>query len=328
MGWEAIKGQDRVITLLRRAIERERLPHAYLFLGPEGVGKKLAALALAQVVNCAEAGTDFCGRCPSCRKISKGLHPDVVLLEPQEGGSIKIEHIRRLQQEIAYKPFEGRVKVWIIDQAERLTLQAANCLLKTLEEPPAHSLLILVAAQAAALLPTVVSRCQQVNFLRLKPPVLKQLLLAQGIAPEALELGVALAEGGLARVSQGQLEEFWAQREEILEYLQGRRNKFSDVFALGNKLSKQKEQIEQLVRLFSLWYRDLLLLKLGMGSDLLVNQDKFAQLSQQAERMGLSSIQQRLGLIQESFSALRYNANPRLVLEEVLLQLNTKGGTA
>ncbi len=321
MSWEAIKGQDRVITLLRRAIERKRLPHAYLFLGPEGVGKKLVALTLARVLNCAEAGTDSCGHCSSCHKVSKGLHPDVVLLEPQESGSIKIEQIRRLQQEIAYKPFEGRYKIWIIDRAEKLTLQAANCLLKTLEEPPAHSLLILVAAQAAALLPTVVSRCQQVNFLRLNPPVLRELLLAQGVAPEALELGMALAEGGLARVSQEQLEEFWARREEFLEYLQGRRSEFSDVFALGDRLGKQKEQIERLIQLLNLWYRDLLLLKLGLGKDLLINQDKFDQLSQQIEGLGLCSIQQRLGLIQQSFSALRYNANPRLVLEEVFLQL-------
>ncbi len=320
MGWEKIRGQEKAVTLLRHAIERNRLPHAYLFLGSEGVGKKLTALTLAQVLNCAEGGTDFCGRCSGCHKVSNALHPDVVLIEPGDNGSIKIEEVRHLQEKIAYKPFEGRVKVWIIDQAEKLTPQAANCLLKTLEEPPEHSLLILIASQASALLPTVISRCQQVNFARLTASVIKQLLLEQGVAPEVLELGVALADGGLSRVSQEQLEEFRACREEALGYLQGQRGAFEDVFVLSDKLAKNKEQIEQLIQLFNLWYRDLLLLKLGLGKDLLVNQDKFVQLNQQAEGLELPLIQQRLERIQQSFVALQYNANSRLVLENMLLQ--------
>ncbi len=320
MSWAVIKGQKRVLALLRHAIERKRLPHAYLFLGPEGIGKKLTALTLAQALNCSEQDTDF--SCNSCHKISNGTHPDVIVIEPQETGNIKIEEIRQLQEQICYKPFEGRYKIWIIDQAQGLTPQAANCLLKTLEEPPENSIIILIASQPELLLPTVISRCQQVQFERLTPPVLKSLLREQGIAPDSLEMAVALADGGLSKVNREKLDDFYAWREEMLDYLQGQKNTFADVFALGTKLAKNKNQIGQLIQLFNLWYRDLLVLKLGLNTASLVNQDKCSQLHEQAAGLGLPLIQQRLGIIQESFSALGYNANPRMVLENILLKLN------
>ncbi|MBI5788339.1 MAG: DNA polymerase III subunit delta' [Candidatus Schekmanbacteria bacterium] len=160
MGWNQIKGQNRVVKILCRALAQKRLPHAYLFYGIEGVGKKLTALHLAKVVNCRQQTEEPCGICPACHKVDKAIHPDVILIQPEEGESIKIEQIRRLQEEIAYKPFEGYFKVWIIDQADKMTQQAANCLLKTLEEPPASSLIILLAVQEESLLPTIISRCQ------------------------------------------------------------------------------------------------------------------------------------------------------------------------
>lgn len=322
MGWEKIKGQNKVVSLLRHAVARNRLPHAYLFLGPEGVGKKLTALTLAQVINCAEQGRDYCGHCVSCHKVGKGIHPDVVLIEPQDTGKIKIEEVRHLQETIAYKPFEGRYKIWVIDQADKMTLQAANCLLKTLEEPPDNSLIILVASQASALLPTVVSRCQQVKFARLTTSVLRELLVGQGISPEVLELGVALANGSASQISQEQLDDYWAWRDVVINYLQGEESNFAAAFALGEKLAKEKDQIEKLIQLLNLWYRDLLLHKLGLDKYLLINKDKFEELSRQVSRLELPIIQKHLKLIQQSFSALQYNANPRMVLENTLLQLN------
>ena len=323
MGWNRIKGQERVLVLLRRAIEQERLPQAYLFLGPAGVGKKLTALALARALNCAEGGSDFCDHCPACRKIARGVHPDVLLLEAEQGAKIKIEQVRRLQEEIAYKPFEGRWKVWIIDQAQELTAQAANCLLKTLEEPPGHSLLILIAPGSGALLATVVSRCQHVRFSRLSVGVVRELLQEQGITGRDLQLGSALAQGGLSGIDREFLQRFQQQRELMLETLE--RGGISGVFALADKLDKQKEEIEGVLASLNFWYRDLLLLKLDLAADLLVNGDKLPRLRQQAEALEFSCIQERLQSIQQALSELRYNANPRLVLENVLLEINPYG---
>ncbi len=170
MPFRDLFGHRRVLGLLGRAIQTDSLPPSLIFAGPDGVGKRQAAVALAQAVNClapveaSGGGRDACGACTSCRKIDRRLHPDVTLVEPDEGTSIKIEQIRDVVGQTAYRPFEGRSRVVIVDGADLLGDDAQNALLKTLEEPPPRNVFVLVTGRPDALLDTIRSRCCQLRF--------------------------------------------------------------------------------------------------------------------------------------------------------------------
>ncbi|MCK5513533.1 MAG: DNA polymerase III subunit, partial [Deltaproteobacteria bacterium] len=145
MSFKNIKGQDRQINILTNAIKRVTVSHAYLFTGISGIGKGITAIAMAKALNCKAENGDFCGCCISCKKIEHSNHPDIFWIEP-EGDYIKIDQIRRMQERIKYTLYEGKQKVVIIDKVERMNLQSSNCLLKTLEEPPPHTILILLTS--------------------------------------------------------------------------------------------------------------------------------------------------------------------------------------
>ena len=168
-----IVGHRRLLRLLSRSIKSGTLPPSLMFAGPEGVGKRLAAQAIAQTLNCASPTTsdeyeiDACGACPSCRRIARGIHADVLALAPGENGSIKIEQVREAIERTMYRPFEGKRRVTLVDDADALMPAAQNALLKTLEEPPSSSVYILVTSRPDALLATVRSRCSQIRFARL-----------------------------------------------------------------------------------------------------------------------------------------------------------------
>jgi DNA polymerase-3 subunit delta' len=170
MSFRAMSGHRRLLTLIARSIKRDALPPSLLFEGPPGVGKRTAALAVAMAVNCLEPLTDgefewdACGECSSCKKMLKDLHPDVRIIEPGETGNIKVEQVREVIDAAAYRPFEGKRRVVIIDRAEQLGEPAQNALLKTLEEPRPASIFILVSSRPDLLLPTVRSRCSRLRF--------------------------------------------------------------------------------------------------------------------------------------------------------------------
>src|ERR1051325_9968022 len=187
-----ILGQEYALSLLQKALGSTRLGHAYLFYGPSGVGKRLTALQFAKVLSCHGAAVDACDKCTSCHKIDTGNHPDVVVINP-EGTSIRIEHIRTLQRQLSYKPYESQRTVVIIDGCESLTPPAANALLKTLEEPPTSALLLLLTSKKDVLPLTIVSRCQQIPFRPLAPSYIRALLLQQGVDQTTAALAATLA---------------------------------------------------------------------------------------------------------------------------------------
>src|SRR5688500_8160824 len=169
MPFRDVIGHHRLVSLLSRAVARETLPPSLILAGPAGVGKRRVAVAVAEALNCLDPRTgdlerDGCGVCASCRRIGRGVHPDVVTIEPGDSGSIKIEPIREVIDRAGFRPFEGRRRVVIIDEAEAMVPQAQNALLKTLEEPPSASVFLLVSSMPDVLLPTVRSRCPLLRF--------------------------------------------------------------------------------------------------------------------------------------------------------------------
>lgn len=198
VSFRSFVGNGRVLEILRRAVEQDRLPHALIFAGPLGVGKQTLARLLAQHLNCPRPENgEACNTCSSCRKIICGTHPDIRLIQP-EGAFIKIDQVRGLIQEVAYQPFEGRYRVVILDGADQMRAEAQNCLLKTLEEPPSSSILILVTPKPYVLLGTIRSRSRILQFGSIAEDVIeKHLVEKEGRAPEDARLAAVLSNGSL-----------------------------------------------------------------------------------------------------------------------------------
>ncbi len=177
MSLKGIVGQERAIKRLTKSLKEDKVSSSYIFVGNEGTGKKLIAIEFAKAVNCLNLneGMEACDNCHSCNVINKQCCPDLKIVETTKG-SIKIEQIREIRKEIELKPFRSRKKVYIIDQAEKMTLEASNCLLKTIEEPPYYAMIILICSKIDPILPTIVSRCQIVNFGLITSLKIKELL--------------------------------------------------------------------------------------------------------------------------------------------------------
>src|SRR5262245_36109572 len=201
MPFRDIVGHRRLLTAVSGALRRGTLPPSLILSGPEGVGKRLVALSLAQALNCQSIadGPDGCGTCAACSRIARGVHADVLVVEPGDSGTIKIDQVRDIVDRAAYRPFEGRRRVVIVDDADALVVAAQNALLKTLEEPPPSSVFILVTSRPDVLLPTVRSRCPQLRFRPLSADDIAAALMARGHNEAEARAVAATADGSLGR---------------------------------------------------------------------------------------------------------------------------------
>jgi len=276
MAFARILGHPRLRGLLARAVGRRRLPPALLFSGPSGVGKKTLALAVGRALLCEGDDGDACDGCAACSRAARGLHPDAILVEP-DGASIKIEQVRDAVREIAGRPFEGRARAFVFDEAHLVTEQAQNALLKSLEEPPATSHVFLVTASPQALLPTIRSRCQTLRFSPLPQSLLEtHLRETSGLSPDEARLRAALSGGSLGVALAFESEAWRDLRVELLEMLEklGRAGTLGRMDA-AERLSEMDDPILALTALRSL-LRDVAALR--AGSPALLNADVTARL--------------------------------------------------
>ena len=337
MPFRDLIGQARAIRFLHRALMTGRVAHAYLFTGPARVGKRAAALAFAQALNCEagaglkvsnataqpreEAFDDACGVCVSCRKIANGLHPDVQVIEP-DGATVKIEQIRALEADAALVPYEAKWQVFILDRAERMTEQAANAILKTLEEPARGTVFILLTSTVSALLPTVVSRCQIVTFSPLPHGQIEALLREKGMEPSRARLIASLSQGSIERALSPEVASLSATRDLLLEGLgRGLQEGPAALVELAEKLAKDREKLQQHLEILSVWFRDLMVAKVSGRKDWLVNDDRGEEIIRQAEGLPLDAILDGLRAVHTVMDNLTRNANARLSMEDLLLRL-------
>ena len=325
--WPVI-GHEAVIHALARDLAAQRLRHAYLFTGPAAIGKHTLAIAFAQAIQC-EAPDAPCGHCRTCQLIAQQRHPGVHVLLPEVSGKIiktakiRIETVRDLIRQFALKPMEGARRVALLVDFESANAESANALLKTLEEPPGAGILIVTAASPEALLPTIVSRCEHVALRPLPVAQVQAALQARWQAPAAQAELLAQLSGGRLGWAVGMLQDGAAleRRTQHLDTLQTLRSATRrERFNYAESMREDRDAVVEALGLWLTWWRDALLLVHGSRAAI-TNLDRAAELQACASKLdpnrAMRFVEQLLGTLQ----ALNQNANLRLALEALLLQL-------
>lgn len=335
MAFDQIIGQETAVAILRNALRNERLAHAYLFLGPEGVGKRLTALTLAKAMNCQSPPKegDSCEKCSSCLKVNSSNHADVLLLEP-EGEVIKIEQIRSLQRRLHYRPLEGGRRVCLVDSADKMNAAASNALLKTLEEPPDMTHLILVTSRPHLLLPTILSRCQWVKFRPLTSSQIAQILQNEhSLEAEKAYFCASLAGGSAGQaVALSNRVDFQRRLEWVDMFSNLGRKTTAEIFDTCERIAKEEEEVNDLLELWKLWVRDLMVFKVQMENpspptgEGLINHDLRERIAEEAQKYSFDRLDSIFRLIADGQRSIDFKANRQLALENLMLGMKNKSG--
>ncbi|MEJ6952229.1 DNA polymerase III subunit delta' [Natronospora cellulosivora (SeqCode)] len=327
MAFSRVLGQEHAIALLEDQLRGGRIHHAYLFTGKEGVGKKTLASEFVKAIYCLHESGDACEQCLTCRKIEHKNHPDIKYISIDEGESIKIEQIRDLQKDIAYKPYDSSWKVYIIENADKMTGQAANSLLKTLEEPPEYGIIILLAEDIDSLLPTVISRCQQIKVKNLASDLIERKIMDNLGDADRAHLLANIADGSLGQaLSLIEDDDFFNKRQVILETLQELSS--LDAVKLFDKANKWLSFLKEndkfpLFDLILSWYRDIILYNQGYNKAI-VNVDYLEEINKESRFYSTDKLISTIEMINTINGYISKNVRKDLALEVLLLKLRAK----
>lgn len=337
MPFRDIFGHRRVVSLLSRAVARGSVPPSLLFAGPEGVGKRRVAIALAETLNCLQPTTgdglesDACGTCAACRRIARGTHPDVIVLEPGDSGTIKIDPVREIIDRAQYRPFEGRRRAVIVDHADALTDDAQSALLKILEEPPSGSVFLLVTSSPDALLSTVRSRCPRLRFGPLSPGEIADALKRDHEYGDAeARAAAADADGSLGRALEAEAADLTEARSTAQQWLTqaARSGDLSTRVQMAQSLFDKKSvpavdraRLAACLRALSSLLRDLGILSTRADARMLANADLQGALERLAAAYDSTRSMRAFTAVDKALGALERNASPKIVADWLVLQL-------
>ena len=329
-GFESIVDQKQPIRLLKNILLHRTIPNALLFTGIDGIGKNTSAIAFAMACNCGgRKAADPCGRCRSCRKIQSGNHPDIIRVEPS-GPFIRINQIRDICDTLSLKPYEARLRIVIISDAQAMNPQAANALLKVLEEPPARTVLILTALRASDLLPTIVSRCQHIRFSPIHREKLKTFLVEKhGLNAEDAAIFLAMANGSIARVlsmiRKNSQANWICFRNWLLNIIGLEQTESLSpqpvviLLSFAERLSKNKEIIHDSLEIIKTYLRDLIICK--YSPEKVINKDLISKIQYASQKIATKSLLSQIEAIQTAQKDIQANTNLRLTLEVMMLRL-------
>ena len=332
-----VVGHRRLVSLVSRAMARDTLPPSLLLAGPAGVGKRRIAMAMAAALNClkplATEGLerDACGECASCRRIERGVHPDIVVIEPGDSGSIKIEAVRDVIDRAGFRPFEGRRRVVIIDEADALVSAAQSALLKTLEEPPSASIFLLVSSMPDALLATIRSRCPRLRFGALSPAEVAAVLVRDHEYEEVDARAAAVdADGSVGRALAAQSSDLVEAREVATRLLQQaarvtdparRIEAAKDLTGKKGSSAGEREQLATSLRVAASLLRDLGLLASHVAAGAIANADMAAELNALSRDFDSERSLRAYAAVDQALAALERNASPKVVADWLVLQI-------
>jgi DNA polymerase III subunit delta' len=311
MSFNNMRGNEQPLEIIKCYLKNAdaSASRSFLFCGPEGIGKRLAAITLAKAINCSEAAGDSCNSCSSCLRIEQKQHPDIHFIDDSDSGSIKIDHIRQLQKDISLRPYEARKKVFIIDNAHTMTAEAANALLKVLEEPAKDSLIILVSSKTALLFKTIISRCQIVKFHPMQRTSLQEILIREyGLEPVKAHFIAYFSEGRIGRALSLKDSGIFEDKNRIInEFCFGRPG------SNGLQIT-DKQEFRAAMNILAVWFRDLYLLKSGLTPGQLVNLDRKDDLLKVVKSRTFLEFDGALESISTSLLRLEQNINIKLLL--------------
>jgi DNA polymerase-3 subunit delta' len=324
MSFKDVYGHEKQIRVLQTAMSRDRIPHAYLFYGMEGIGKRTVAEVFAKALNCASGrdSLDACDACSSCLKIDHGNHPDVITIKAQ-GQSIRIQEIRELQEQMKFSPFEGGRRIFIIVDADRMNIASANAILKTLEEPSASNILVLLTSRPHQLPATVLSRCQHLRFNPLRRETVASFLEEKSSLDHKSAHLIALSSGGsIGKARAMNDESYLTTRATVLDIIA--RIKTKDPLKLLSALNdfgQERKDIMERLGILMTGYRDALVYKETGDRDSLINQDYIDIIKSVAESESGRDIVSCIRAVDRAFHTINQNANKQLTLEVMMFRL-------
>lgn len=326
--FKQIVGHKKPIQLLKNRIKYNRIHHAYLFSGKEGIGKKLTAIAFSKAMNCPNLSQEqeSCNWCSSCLKIDKNISPDFKIISPVSPGSmIKISQIRELKESIYFQPLQNRKKITIIDNADRMTNEASNALLKILEEPPEFAILILVTAFPDTILPTIQSRCSRISFKPLciddQREIVKRILTLE---KDNLERTVRLSGGSPGKALRiAENKKIMAMQSQFIDAMSEMKpEQLLDCMFYPEKIfPESKNDLRDFLEMLIYWYRDVLFLKIGLDVQSLFFQEQFDVIQKYASYYTLKRITSILNYLAEIPEELEKHINPNTLLENIFIQI-------
>lgn len=322
MNFFDLTGQQTIISSLRQIIENKTIAHAYLFVGFHGMGKKTIAGIFAQAILCTSDVNKPCGNCLNCRQFASGNHPDVVTLKQQKA-SIGIDEVRAIQLEFNRRPYQADRKIIFIEDAQLLTFQAQNALLKSLEEPHQFVVVILLSQRLQGLLPTVISRLKVFRLERLSREEVAGIIIRRtDTTPEKAELCAALAEGNPGMgINLAVSSEITIQREEVFGFLRNVDAKASEFLGDESFFTSKKSNLEFIFEVLTSWFRDCIVFKETRSFEHIINVDMRDLLETQAETLSVKDAADIIEIIEKSKKMLKSNVNSQLVVKNVLFEI-------
>lgn len=326
--FEDVIGHKKIIEHMQMAIEKQRVSHAYILDGDVGSGKKMLADIFAATLQCEEHGINPCTKCKSCLQATSGNHPDIIKVT-HEKASISVDDIRtQLNADIDIKPYSSKYKIYIIDEADKMTEQAQNALLKTIEEPPSYGVIMLLTTNKNKLLQTILSRCVTLNLKPVSVELIASYLMSEYQVPDYnAELSARFSQGNMGKaIRYSTSEEFNDTKDKILHLLKYIDN--MQVYELLDgikQLGEHKLEIYDYIDIMMLWYRDILLYKVTGNPNLLLFRSDFGTIKKLAEKIGYEGIENIIKAMDKAKERLRANVNFDIALELMLLVIKENG---
>ena len=324
-GFSEIIGHEQIIEHLQNAIRLNKVSHAYILDGEEGSGKMLLASAFAQTLQCEQGGTEPCGKCHSCIQVESRNQPDIIRVTHEKPGSIGVDDIRdQLCSDILIRPYSSPWKIYIVDEAEKMTVQAQNALLKTIEEPPAYGIVLLLTENSEAFLPTILSRCVTLKLRPVKDEQIRKYLMEELHVPDyQAEVCTAFARGNVGKAKRlAESDHFQELKDQVVHLLRHLNDmEIYEITDAVRRAGEYKADIEDYLDLMALWYRDVLLFKATRQIDSLIFSDEINYISAQASKSSYEGLEHILNALEKAKTRLKANVSFELTIELLMLTI-------
>lgn len=324
-GFRDIIGHNQIVEHLKNAIRMEKVSHAYILNGENNAGKMMLAEAFAMALQCEAQGEEPCMECRSCRQAKEHNQPDIIYVSHDKPNVISVDDIRhQLNNDIVIKPYSSKYKIYIVDEAEKMNVQAQNALLKTIEEPPTYGIILLLTTNADGFLPTILSRCITLNLKSVQEDLIKEHLMKQYQIPDyQAEVCAAFAQGNVGKAIQlASSDEFNELKSTAISMV--KKLEDMDIYELNGQIkqiSEYKNKIEEYLDLLTLWFRDVLYMKATNNVNNLIFKDEVYDIKKQAAKRTYLGIENILKALEQSRVRLNANVNFELVIELLLLTI-------